>query len=168
MRRPSLFAVLAGVVALLFAVKWFVAEPFKIPATSMAPTLEPGDQVLVNKLAYRTGDPARGDLAVVKAPGSGEILLKRVVGVGGDEVEIRDGFLFVNGRRQRETYVDHDAIDSVYFGPVRVPRDDVFVLGDNRADSVDSRELGPIPVSDAIGRADLRLWPLSAAGAPGR
>jgi signal peptidase I len=166
MRRPSLFGVLAGVVIVLFALKWFVAEPFRIPAGSMAPTLEPGDRVLVNKLAYRTGAPARGDLAVVKAPGSGDVLLKRVVGLGGDAVEIRDGVLYVNGRAPREPYVDHDAIDSVYFGPVRVPRGEMFVLGDNRADSLDSRELGPIPLGDAIGRADLRVWPLSAVGAP--
>jgi|1186.fasta_scaffold146495_1 signal peptidase I len=168
MRRPSLFGALAGVLVLLFAVKWFVAEPFSIPASSMAPTLERGDHVVVNKLAYRTGTPARGDLAVVKAPKTGEALLKRVVGLGGDEIEIRDGVLFVNGRAPREPYVDHKKVDSVYFGPVRVPRDDLFVLGDNRGNSVDSRELGPVPVSDTIGRVDLRVWPLSAVGAPGR
>ena len=160
MRRPSLFGALAGVVVVLLGVKWFVAEPFSVPARSMAPTLEPGDHVLVNKLAYRTGDPQRGDLAVVKAPRTGELLLKRVVGVGGDEVEIRDGVLYVNGRAPREPYVDHDASDSVYFGPVEVPAGRLFVLGDNRANSDDSRQLGPVAADDAIGRVDLRVWPL--------
>jgi signal peptidase I len=160
MRRPSLFGALAGVVVVLLGVKWFVAEPFSVPARSMAPTLQLGDHVLVNKLAYRTGDPQRGDLAVVKAPRTGELLLKRVVGVGGDEVEIRDGVLYVNGRAPREPYVDHDAIDSVYFGPVRVAAGRLFVLGDNRANSDDSRQLGPVAEDDAIGRVDLRVWPL--------
>ena len=167
MARPSVFGALAGVVVLLLGMKLLVAEPFSVPARSMAPTLQPGDHVLVNKLAYRTGDPRRGDLAVVKAPRTGELLLKRVVGVGGDEVEIRDGVLYVNRRAEREPYVDHHTIDSVYFGPVRVPAGRLFVLGDNRANSDDSRQLGPVAERDAIGRVDLRLWPLSAAGSPG-
>jgi signal peptidase I len=158
-RRSSLLTVLAVGVVLLLAVKWLVAEPFRVPSASMAPTLRPGDRVLVNKLAYRTGRPARGDLALVEVPRTGELLLKRVVGLPGDAVEIRDGTLFVNGRARREPFVDRRRVDGVYFGPVRVPRDDVFVLGDNRGDSVDSRQLGPLPQRGLVGRVEARIWP---------
>jgi len=149
----------------LVAARLVVAEPFGIPSDSMAPTLQRGDHVLVDKLAYRGGAPARGDLAVFEAPRTGEIMLKRVVAVGGQTVGIEDGRLVVDGRRPREPYADPDAIDSVYFGPVRVPRGTVFVLGDNRGDSTDSRTIGPVPVDDVIGRARARIWPPERMGA---
>jgi signal peptidase I len=131
----------------------------------MAPTLTPGDHVLVDKLAYRgAGEPRAGELVVFHAPRTDEIMLKRVVAVGGQTVEIRDGVLVVDGGRPREPYADPDAIDSIFFGPVRVPAGSVFVLGDNRADSEDSRELGAIAVDDLIGRARARIWPPSRWG----
>jgi signal peptidase I len=139
----------------------FVAEPFEIPSGSMVPTLEPGQHVLADKLAYRFGSPARGDLVVFHAPRTGEVLLKRVVALPGDEVGIADSALVVNGRRPAEPYVkDARLIDGEYFGPVRVPRGEVFVLGDRRSDSVDSRAFGPVPESALIGRVDARVWPL--------
>jgi signal peptidase I len=154
-----------GVVAVLalFAVRAFVAEPFKIPSESMAPVLEPGDQALVTKLG---GAPERGDLVAFHAPRTGEVTLKRVVAVGGDSVGIEDGVLVVNRRKQREAYVaDPDAIDSVYFGPVTVPKGSLFMLGDNRANSKDSREFGAVPADRVIGRATARVWPPGRWGA---
>jgi signal peptidase I len=133
----------------------------------MAPTLVAGDHVLVNKRAYREAPPHRGDLVVFRAPRSGELLLKRVVAVAGDQVGIEDGVLVVDGRRPREPYTDPDAIDSVYFGPVRVPPRAVFVLGDNRADSEDSRDFGAVPADDVLGRVGARIWPPSRWGSPG-
>jgi signal peptidase I len=158
--------VLALAVVAVVALRLFVLEPFRIPSDSMAPTLRPGDQVLVDKRAYRDADPRRGDLAVFRAPRTGEILLKRVVAVGGDTVGIEDGVLVVDGRRPREPYADPDAIDSVYFGPVRVRRGTVFVLGDNRANSEDSRDFGAIPTGRLIGRVRARIWPPARWGAP--
>ena len=154
---------LAGAVAVvgLIAVRQLVAEPFSIPSGSMLPTLTPGDQVLVDKLDR---DPSRGDLIVFRRPHSGEIMLKRVVALGGDTVAIEDGALYVDGRRKHERYADPRAIDSVYFGPVRVPPGSVFALGDNRADSVDSRTFGSVPRSRVIGRVVVRLWPPDRAG----
>ncbi len=167
LRRPGLSRLLTvalvAVLALL-AIRVVVAEPFAIPSDSMAPTLEPGDHVLVDKLAYRGGEPARGDLVVFRAPRSDTILLKRVVAVEGQTVGIEDGRLVVDGRRPREPYTDPDAIDSVFFGPVRVPPGTVFVLGDNRLDSTDSRELGSVPVDRLIGRARARIWPPGRVG----
>jgi signal peptidase I len=152
-------ALVLSAVALMLAARAWVAEPLRIPSDSMAPTLRPGDHVLVDKTAYRRGDPRPGELAVVRAPGSGELLLKRVVAVGGQTVGLEDGVLVVDGRRPSEPYVDHDAVDSVFFGPVRVPPRSVFVLGDNRADSVDSRSFGALGDEALVGRVATRLWP---------
>jgi signal peptidase I len=157
-RNAALVALLAIVaVGLLFLP--LVAEPFRIPSASMAPTIQTGDHVMVNKLAYRDAVPDRGELAVFHAPGAGEVTLKRVIGVPGDRVAIEDGVLVVNGRRQREPYADPASIDSEYFGPVKVRAGTVFVLGDNRADSVDSRSFGALGDEALVGRVATRLWP---------
>jgi signal peptidase I len=143
----------------VFAARTFVAEPIGVPSASMAPTLTPGDSVLVNKLSYRFGEPRRGDVIVFHRPGSGELMLKRVVAVAADRVGIEDGVLHVDGHAVRETYVDHRLVDSVYFGPVRVPPASVFVMGDQRSNSIDSRAFGAVPRSRIVGRVDLRIWP---------
>ena len=166
-RRPSALVIGAALIVALIVVRVFVAEPFRIPSQSMAPTLEPGDQALVDKLSYRASSaPRRGDLVVFHEPGTGDLLLKRVVAVGGDTVGIEDGILVVDGKRPREAYTDTKAIDSVYFGPVKVRPGTVFVLGDNRANSVDSRNFGAVPTSSIIGRAVARVWPPGRWGAP--
>jgi signal peptidase I len=159
--------VIVAMVAVLLALRLAVAEPFGIPSDSMAPALTQGDHVVVDKLAYRGGGtPATGDVIVFHAPGSGEIALKRVVAQPGQAVAIEDGVLRVDGTAPAEPYVaDPDAIDSVYFGPVTVPRGSVFVLGDNRGDSVDSRAHGSVPASDVIGRVRARVWPPGRWGA---
>ena len=161
-RRPSGVAVGFALIAALVLVRIFVAEPFRIPSQSMEPTLRPGDQTLVNKLS---GDaPDRGDLVAFHAPRTGEILLKRVVAVGGDTVGLEDGVLVVDGRQVREPYADPKAIDSVYFGPVKVRPGTIFVMGDNRANSDDSRDFGAVPTDRIIGRAVARVWPPSRWG----
>jgi len=149
-------------VVVLLLVRAFVAEPFQIPSTSMVPTLAPGEHVLADKLAYRLHGPRRGDLVVFRRPQTNEVLLKRVVAVAGQRVGIADGVLVVDGRRPAEPYVhDKRLLDSQYFGPVTVPRGSIFVLGDRRSDSIDSRRFGAVPVDDVIGRVDARIWPPS-------
>jgi signal peptidase I len=154
---------LVAVVGALLAVRLLVLVPFRIPTASMQPTLRPGDHVLVDRLQT----PRRGELAVFRAPGSGLTVLKRIVAVGGDTVAIEDGALYVDGRRRHESYADPKAIDSVYFGPVRVHTGTVFALGDNRADSLDSREFGAVPRSRILGRVVARIWPPARWGLPG-
>ena len=156
-RRPSLLTVGIALIVLIVVVKVFVAEPFRIPSQSMEPTLRPGDQTLVWKLGAKA--PDRGDLVAFHAPRTGEILLKRVVAVGGDTVGLEDGVLVVDGRRIREPYADPKAIDSVYFGPVKVRPGTMFVMGHNRANSDDSRDFGAVPTDRIIGRAVARVWP---------
>jgi signal peptidase I len=167
-RRGAILAGLAlAALALALVLRAFVAEPFRIPSGSMEPTLRPGDSVLVSKLAYRDGAPRRGQLAVFHAPRTGELLLKRIVAVAGDTVAIEDGALYVDGRRRVESYADPRAIDSEYFGPVGVRPGRVFVLGDNRADSVDSRDFGAVTTRSLLGRVVARIWPPGRWGAPG-
>jgi signal peptidase I len=155
------WVVLAVVAAALVVTRVFFFEPFRTDGPSMAPTLHSGDQVLVDKRAYRHRLPRRGDLVVFRAPRTGDVTLKRAIGLPGDSVAIEDGRLVVNGRRQNEPYTDPDAIDSVFFGPVRVRPGTVFFLGDNRLDSTDSRDFGAVPAGDLIGRVRGLIWPPS-------
>jgi signal peptidase I len=158
LRRTALFVLVPLLVLVLC--RGFVMEPFGIPSESMEPTLDPGDRVIANKLAYRFGSPHVGDVAVLNGP-DGEVFAKRIVALGGARVEIRDGVLFVDRRPRREPYVDYSRVDGFFFGPARVPQGAVFVLGDNRGDSEDSRDFGPIPVDHLIGRVDVRIPSLS-------
>ena len=104
--RAYLLAAVALVVLLALPVRAYVAEPFAIPSESMAPTLRPGDHVLVEKLSYRFGSPRRGDLVVFRSPDGGALAVKRIVGLAGDRVAIEDGLLAIDGHVQREPYVD--------------------------------------------------------------
>jgi signal peptidase I len=174
------FVVPAFLLALL--VKVFVAQAYYIPSTSMAPQLDAGDRVLVSRLAYRMHEPRRGDVVVFDDPGDegeggalpvrvarellgavgigrgGDTLVKRVVALPGETVEGREGRLFVDGRELREPYLARAQVTSA-FGPEVVPEDHIWVLGDARENSVDSRSFGAVPVDDLEGRAVLRVWP---------
>ena len=163
-------------------VRPFVAEPMRVPSKSMAPTLQPKDRMLTNKLAYDLTSPDRGDLVVFKGveKGKKERLVKRAVGLPGDVVHVDRGILKVNGEPQNEPYVlkkkgrgDGEGrgarkappgVNS--FGPMFVPENHVFVMGDNRARSHDSRYFGPVPRKNLIGEASLRIWPLDRLGTP--
>ena len=136
-----------------------VVEPVRVASTSMAPVLEQGDVVVVHKLDR---EPARDDLVTLRSPQDGERVLKRVVGVGGDVVAIRDAILYVNDVEVQEPYVDHESIDALYYGPVTVTRGSVLVLGDSRADSIDSRSYGEVSLRDVTGTVVARLWPPGA------
>jgi signal peptidase I len=160
-RRRWWWAVAALVALAVVVTRVFFVEPFRTDGVSMVPTLRSGDRVLVDKRAYRQGLPRRGDLVVFHAPRTGDVTLKRAIGLPGDTVAIEDGRLVVNGRRPVEPYTDPDAIDSVYFGPVRVRSGTVFFLGDNRLDSRDSRDFGAVTQRELIGRVSGLVWPPS-------
>jgi signal peptidase I len=152
--------------ALVFGfVRPFVVEAFYIPSESMVPTLRIGDRVLVNKFIYRFAQPARGDIIVFESvEGGGEDLIKRVVGVPGDKISVRGGRLLVNGEPQREPYVYKKYPDRSSAAPTTVPEDHVFVMGDNRANSRDSRYFGTVPEKKIEGEAFLRFWPPDRIG----
>jgi signal peptidase I len=146
-------------------VRPFVVEAFWIPSASMVPTLKYGDRVLVNKFIYRFTEPERGDVIVFKSvQGDDQDLIKRVVGVPGDEITVRGGRLFVNGEPQQEPYVNKKYPDRSFYAPTTVPKDHVFAMGDNRANSQDSRVFGPVPKENIEGEAFLRFWPPDRIG----
>ena len=152
--------------ALVFGlVRPFILEAFYIPSESMTPTLEISDRVFVNKFIYRLSEPERGDIVVFRSTeGGDEDLIKRVVGLPGDSVEVRDGVLFVNGERREEPYLNRRFPDSGIYGPTTVPPNHLFMMGDNRANSRDSRFFGPVPFENIEGEAFVIFWPPSHVG----
>lgn len=157
-RRPPVGAVVAVYALLLLLVRAVVAEPMTVLSGSMEPTLQAGDRVLVDRLAWRLTGLQAGDLVVFPDPGDGALSLKRVAARGGQVVEIRDAVLHVDGEPVDEPQVDLSRVDGLWFGPVQVPPDAVFVLGDARSGSQDSRVFGPVPLAAVHGRALPGIW----------
>ncbi len=181
-RELGFLVVTAVVIAVV--VKSFVAQAFYIPSGSMLPQLQINDRVVVSKLAYRLHDPHRGDIVVFDAPGekvpdtsalpvrvvrgivqsiglaapSTDEYIKRVIALPGERVEGHDGRILVDGRRLTEPYLPAGVVTSE-FAAVVVPPGDLWVMGDNRTNSADSRVFGPIGESTVVGRAFVRLWP---------
>ncbi len=157
----ELVVILLAAFLIAYLVQLLLVKPFQIPSGSMENTLQIGDRVLVNRLAYRFGSPSRGDIIVFKSPENlDEDLIKRVIAVGGDTIEIRSGNVFVNGQMIVEPYLKEPPI-SLNFAPEKVPDGTVFVMGDNRNDSHDSRAWNPhwLPVDNVIGKAFMIYWP---------
>jgi signal peptidase I len=183
------FKELPGLIIIAFAlallIKTFLIQAFFIPSESMVPTLRVGDRVLVNKLVYDFGEPQRGDVIVFENPSlqdpDGNVFeavwnwlveglgfstdptkdfIKRVVGVPGDTVEMKKGKVFVNGELIAEPYISNRGAQD--YAPTQVEPDHVFVMGDNRPNSQDSRSaLGQIPLDKIVGKAFVLLWPPS-------
>jgi signal peptidase I len=143
----------------------FVAQAFRVQGTSMLPLLHDGERIVVNKFLYRFHAIERGDVVVFWYPRDPSVsFIKRVVGLPGDLVEIRRGFLYVNGMRMQEDYLQPAFRDSDSFPPREVARGFYFVLGDHRNSSNDSRNWGEVPEKYIYGKAFLRFWPLSKTG----
>ena len=168
--RSAIEWVVIVAAALLAAllIKTFLLQAFYIPSDSMNPTLVRRDRVLVNKLSYQFHDVHRGDIVVFKRPKTEtdprvKDLIKRVVGLPGETIESHDGHVFVNGRQLKEGYIKPGAVTPTIV-PLRIPSGQYYVMGDNRSNSRDSHIFGPIPRSLIVGRAFIRVWPLSAIG----
>jgi signal peptidase I len=187
-RELPVLLLVAFVIA--FLVKTFVAQAFFIPSESMVHTLEVGDRVLVSRVSYHLHEPHRGDIVVFTSPfetqGKGdsrsvpsrvvhtvlesvglrqpstEDFIKRVIGLPGETVSGHDGKVFINGRALVEPYLAEDQI--VDFPPKVIPTGQLWVMGDNRNRSSDSRVFGPIKKSKIVGRAILRIWPFTRLG----
>ena len=159
---------LAWAVALALIIRTFIMAPFKIPSGSMRPTLMEGDRILVSKFIYRFRDPQRGDIIVFRYPEDPKRpFIKRLVALGGDTVELRNGKIFVNGqaRAENDTFVSTRYYNQGPYGKedreVRVPLESYFVLGDNSLSSHDSRFWGFVPKKLLIGQAMCVFWPLT-------
>ena len=156
--------ILGGALVVALLVTRFLVQAFFIPSLSMYPALDNGDRVLVNKLSYRLHEIRRGDLIVFERPadeGPSQVkdLIKRVVGLGGERIEARDGRVMIDGKPLPEPYLP-PGVQTTNLEPLVVPDGHVFVMGDNRDDSRDSRFFGPLPEDLVIGRAFVKVWPL--------
>ena len=164
--------VLVVVVALLAALvlRATLIQTYYIPSTSMTPTLEVGDRLMVYKLAFSIGDVEQGDLVVFCRPSrlpDSPIndFVKRVVALEGEKVEVTDGDLYIDGSRVDEPYLKSSTVTND-FEEVEVPDGHVFVMGDNRQNSRDSRDFGPIQEELLVGEVFLRIWPFNNFGRP--
>jgi len=160
--------VVALVVA--FIVRTYVAQTFYIPSGSMEPTLQIGDRILVSKLSTELGTVHIGDILVFKRPadencGSAPTayLVKRVIGLPGDHLTSRGNTIYVNGKALKQTWTYYNPV-SPPIGNVTVPKNHYFMMGDNHGDSCDSRYWGPLASNLVVGKAVLRIWPLSRFG----
>jgi signal peptidase I len=154
-------------VVIFLVIQNFVAQPYRVEQESMQRTLEQGQYLLVDKLTPRFDAYSRGDIVVFTPPNEGAEnatpFIKRVIGLPGDRVEIKSGGVLVNGKKLDEPYI-YDRQSTEATGEQEtfsVPAGTVFVMGDHRANSTDSRVFGPIPLSNVIGRAWLRYWPIT-------
>ncbi len=152
----------AAVVAVLIIV--FVVQPVKVEGTSMAPRLADQERIFVSKLSYRFSNIERGDIVVFWYPRNpAKSFIKRVIGIPGETVEIKQGVVFIDGRRLEEPYLRSEYLDHDYH-TTKVPETQYFVLGDRRNSSNDSRNWGCVPLRNIFGKAVFRYWPVSKAG----
>jgi signal peptidase I len=155
--RVRLIAALVTVLVAVVLVRAVVVEARQVASESMEPTLHQGSVVVVDKLGPRLAGVHRDDVVVFSSPQDGREAIKRVVAVGGQKVAIRDAELYVDGKHVVESQVDHSRVDGLWFGPVTVPERAVFVLGDSRAGSIDSRVYGAVPLASIVGRVAM-VW----------
>lgn len=144
------------------AIRTFVVMPYTIPTGSMIPTIQIGERVLANRFEYRFSDPEPGEIVVLADPtGTADNLLKRVIAVGGQEVDIENGAVYVDGLALDEPYTyGAPSEPGTVMLPIVIPEGYIWVMGDNRTNSTDSRFFGPQPVANVKGHAFLRIWPL--------
>ena len=160
-------AIAGGALLIAFLIKTFLLQAFYIPSLSMDPTLKINDRVLVNKLSYDLHEVHRGDIVVFESPpnetSENKDLIKRVIGLPGETVEAHDGRIHIDGQVLDEPYLEPH-VQTATLDKVTVPADHYWVMGDNRGNSRDSRYFGAIPESLIIGRAFVRVWPVTALG----
>lgn len=154
------------VVALIFAllIRAFIIQIFWIPSSSMEPTLNIQDRIVVNKFIYHFKPPERFDIIVFRYPGEGpkKDFVKRIIGLPGETLEIKGGEVYINNNLLME---DHSMnADFSYYGPIKVPEGSYFCMGDNRPRSADSRVWGYVPHKNIHGPAFLKIWPIWEVG----
>jgi len=161
--REVLETVLPAIlIALLINV--FIGQATRVDGQSMEPNLYTDQRLVVEKVTYRFHGPERFDVVVIKVPSQGkELLIKRVIGLPGDVIEIHDGRVYVNGQLLDEIHARGDT-NAIRLERITVPPLHVYVMGDNRGHSNDSRSFGPVPIENIVGRAWVSYWPLQAVG----
>ena len=156
---------LAVALGLAIVVMIFLYQPVKVEGTSMNPLLSDQERIFINKFVYRFEPIERGDVVVFWYPlDRSKSFIKRVVGLPGETIEIRDGHLYINGEELADQYVPAGYIDSSNYGPREIPPGEYFVMGDHRDSSNDSRVFGPVPRSFIYGKAVFAYWPVDHFG----
>jgi signal peptidase I len=168
---------IVGAIAIVLAIKAWVVNPYRIPSSSMEPTLHCGanasgclarfsDRVLANRFIYHFRDPHRGEIVVFNVPkaaetscGSGGVFVKRIVGLPGDVWQEKQGRVYINGKPLRETYIKKDRRDFQSYPARKIPKGNYFMMGDNRISSCDSRRWGTVPRANIIGKVFAIYWP---------
>ncbi len=168
---------IVGAIAIVLAIKAWVVNPYRIPSSSMEPTLhcarpDPGceagfsDRVLACRFCYDIGSPKRGDIVVFKTPplaaircGAGGTFVKRLIGLPGDTWSEKNGYVYIDGKRLNEPYIQPDRRDTRTIKPIHIPAGHYFFMGDNRNSSCDSREWGTVPRGNLIGKVFAIYWP---------
>jgi signal peptidase I len=168
---------IAGAIAIVLAIKAWVVNPYRIPSSSMEPTLHCArpasgcearfsDRVLANRFIYRFRDPHRGEIIVFNVPkaaeeacGAGGVFVKRIIGLPGEVWQEKQGFVYINGKKLNEPYIKPDRRDFTSQPAVKIPKDNYFMMGDNRQSSCDSRRWGTVPRKNIIGKVFGIYWP---------
>jgi signal peptidase I len=160
LQHPNLFRDFVETM-LLIAIAFLVVNAligrFRIEQVSMQPNLHEGEYVIVDKVSYQLRQPARGEIIVLKRASEAD-LIKRVIGLPGETIQVTNGQVQINGQPITESYLK-DARINQDTAPLTIPADRVFVMGDNRNNSSDSRGFGPVPINDIVGRAWIIYWP---------
>jgi len=170
---------IVGAIAIVLAIKAWVVNPYRIPSSSMEPTLhcarpDPGcesgysDRVLACRFCYRFWNPKRGDIVVFKTPklaqircGAGGTFVKRLIGLPGETWSEKNGYVFIDGKKLNEPYIQASRRDTHTYRPIKIPPGHYFMMGDNRNSSCDSREWGTVPRGNLIGKVFAIYWPPS-------
>jgi signal peptidase I len=170
---------IVGAILIVLAIKQWVVNPYRIPSSSMEPTLHCArpanlcearisDRVLACRFCYHLFDPRRGDIVVFNTPpraaqdcGSGGVFVKRLIGLPGDTWEERNGFVYINGKLLEEPYIQNERRDHDTHGPQKIPDGHYFMMGDNRDQSCDSRRWGTVSHDELIGKVIATYWPPS-------
>jgi signal peptidase I len=173
---------IAGAIAIVLAIKAWIVNPYRIPSSSMEPTLHCArpasgclarfsDRVLANRFIYHFRNPKRGEIVVFDVPdlaearcGAGGVFVKRIIGLPGELWEERHGYVYINGKRLDEPYIKPDRRDFMNHHPVKIDPDNYFMMGDNRASSCDSRVWGTVPRQNIIGKVFAVYWPPNRIG----
>lgn len=167
--RETMEVLIPAFLLFLF-IRFFIAEARFVPSPSMLPTIELGDRFIVEKVSYWFQPPQRGDIVVFEPPAEAkeksnvplnDDFIKRVIGLPGEEVMVREGKVYINGKSLAEEYIDETFRPVYEVDPFTVPQNSYWVLGDNRNHSWDSHEWGEVPRKNIIGRAVWRFWPLN-------
>jgi len=173
---------IAGAIAIVLAIKAWIVNPYRIPSSSMEPTLHCArsasgclarfsDRVLANRFIYHFRNPHRGEIVVFDVPelararcGAGGVFVKRIIGLPGELLEEKHGYVYINGKRLKESYIKPERRDFMNHHPVKIDPGNYFMMGDNRASSCDSRVWGTVPRKNIIGKVFAVYWPPQRIG----